>query len=379
MLNGSGMHRVAASMARAELAIGVESVLLDPFDTQQVGWESALDADVHVSHTHIPEWIGAHSFPKSCTKPYRWVFPVHGTPELVFEASVEDARLNGYNTGTSFAHHQRGMQMADAVMAFVPRHHALYDLATDKHTIIDLIPMGIDVDFWSGGTSLGRYAGKPSFFNSENQYPFKWGIELIRLWPWVRAELDEAVLHVVNIPGGLQRFVDVLSARYGSLHGAIIGAWSYDHANLRNILKSVDYYVSPVRYGDFNRMSMEAGASGVQVISYPGNDYADYWIPEGDQRRVAAELIRIGKGDVEPRAKSPVPTERDMAEATVHVYERILDRPQTNFALGEIPDALPDVVRHAIADARGSAFVAAPLALVKDDAPLVIVPSELSA
>lgn len=347
-------------MARAEVAIGVESRCLDPFDPAQTGWEWALDADVHISHTHIPEKIGALSFKKSVTKPYRWVFPVHGTPELVFEQSVEDARTNGYGSGTSFVHHQIGMQNADAVLAFVPRHRDLYDLATDKHTIIDLIPMGIDIPFWQAGTNIGKYDGRPSFFNCENQYPFKWGVELLRVWPLIRAELEEAVYHLTNIPGGLQRFVDVLAARYGSVRGAYVGSWSYDHANLRNILKQVDYYVSTVRYGDFNRISLEAGAAGTKVISNPGNVYADYWVPEGDQREMAKAIIAIGKGEVEPRAKTPIPSEQDMAQAAVHVYERILDRPRTNFALGEIPDALPLAMRDALMSVTGPGLHEAP-------------------
>lgn len=353
MLNSSGMHRVAEAMARSELALGIDTLLLDPFDPKQFRWDEALSADIHVSHTHIPERIGAHSFRKSCTKPYKWVFPVHGTPELVFESTIDDARLNGYGSGTSYAHHLIGMQEADAVITHWPRHQALYQLATDKHTIVDCVPMGVDHNFWANGTSAAKYDGSPSFYNCDNQYPFKWGIEIIRCWPWVRTELEQAVLHINNIPGAIQRFVDILAVRTGALRGAYIGTWSYDAANLRNILKSIDYYVSPVRYGDFNRISMEAGAVGAKVISFPGNDYADYWIPFGDQRDTAKALIQIGRGEMEPRHRLPVPTEQDMAQAMATVYERVLDRPQTNFALGGIPDALDWSTRAAVLTGMG--------------------------
>ena len=318
------MHRVAEAMARAERAEGATSRVFDPFDAKQLDWELTLDADVHVNHTHIPERYGDHSFKKSVTKPYRWVFPVHGTPEHVFENTIADAVANGYGNGMSYAHHQWGMQTADAVVTFWERHQALYQLATDKHTIIDLIPMGIDLPFWTAGKSKGKYMGKPSFYNCDNQHPFKWSIELIKLWPWVREELEEAVLHCTNIPMGIQRFVDTMATRYGGNHGAIIGNWSYQHEDLRNIFRSIDYYVSPVRYGDHNRVSMEAGAAGAKVISYPGNEYADFWMPEGDHRRVAEALIAIGRGDVEPRAdKRPSPSEPEMAQAMLALYARI--------------------------------------------------------
>lgn len=360
MLNRSGMHHVAASMAKAELTLGVETLLLDPFDKQQLRWEEALDADVHVNHTHIPARIGTASFKRSCTKPYRVVFPVHGTPELVLENSIKDAEGNGYGAGTSYAHHQIGMQTADAILTFWSRHQALYQLATDKHTIVDLIPMGIDVPYWQAGVCQGKYQGNPSFFNCDNAYAFKWALEIIRVWPWIFDGLDEeACLHVAYLPTLVHRFAELLAARNGSFRGAVIGNWSYDHNNLRNIFKSVDYYISPVRYGDHNRVSLEAAAAGTKLISYPGNIYADFWMPEGDQREVAKALIAIGKGEVAPRAdKMPVPTEQEMAEATINVYERILDRPKTQWAVGAtLSDALDPVVRDAILTSRGETFV----------------------
>lgn len=353
--NTSGMHRVAASMARAELTLGVESRCMDPFDPAQTGWAETLDADVHVNHTHLPDQFQGKSFKRQCTKPHLVVFPVHGTPELVFEMSVREAETNGYNAGTGLAQHQRGMQEADAIMAFVPRHRDLYKLATDKRTIVDLIPMGVDHEFWKNGVSFGHYAGRPAFFNCENAYAFKWAVDFLRVWPWVREELDDAVLHVSNIPVTLQRFVDVLIARTGAIYGTVAGSWSYDQNNLRNIFRQVDFYLSTVRYGDFNRLSMEAGAAGLPVISYPGNDYADYWMQEGDSRFAVRDLIAIGKGEVQPRAdKKPVPTEAEMAHATINVYERLLDRPQTNWAVGaELADALDPIVRDALLSATG--------------------------
>jgi glycosyltransferase involved in cell wall biosynthesis len=264
--------------------------------------------------------------------------------------SVKDAEKNDYNSGTSFEQHIWGMQTADAVWAFVPRHHWLYDLSTDKATKIDLIPMGIDVEFWKGGTSQGKYMGNPSFLTSENQYPFKWCAEFVKVWQAVRADLDDAVIHCTNIPGGIMPFMKMLVLRYGA-RGVILGTWSYDHQNLRNIFKQVDFYINPVRYGDFNRIGLEAAAAGCPLITYPGNEYADYWLPEGDHRAVTQTLIKIGKGEIAPRAdKLPVPTEAQMAYATINCYERLLGRTKTDFLNGgTLPDALPDVIREALA------------------------------
>jgi hypothetical protein len=105
-------------------------------------------------------------------------------------------------------------------------------------------------------------------------------------------------------------------------------------------------------------MSMEAAAAGTKVISYAGNPYADFWLSSYDHRQIAKDMIAIGKGEVAPRAdKLPVPTEQDMAEAMVNVYERVLDRPKTLWAMGQtLPDALDPMIRDALLSARGQTY-----------------------
>lgn len=343
--NGSGMHHVAETLARAELACGVESRCLDPHDALQDGWDFARAADVHVNHTHLPDEFQG--------KPH--VFVHHGTPEIVFELAVRDAEQNGYNTGTGMAQHFRLMQEADAIVTFWERHHALIDLMTDKATKVDLLPMGVDHAFWSGGTSHGHYLGKPALLNCENAYPFKWSVDFLRVWRWVWDKIPGATLHVANVPANLLPQIKLMTARSGAVYGTVAGSWTYDANNLRNIFKQVDFYLSTVRYGDHNRMSMEAGASGLKVISYPGNLYADYWMREGDIRETIKDLISILDGTTPPRAdKLPVPTEADMAHGMIHVYQRILGQPLTDFAVGEIPDALDVTLRDAMLSATGA-------------------------
>ena len=172
--------------------MGVDAKCVDPFDFEKdaEAAEWALDADIHVgAYTHPrPISTARKSFKQSLTKPWRVVFPVHGTPELIFEQTVESAKGNGYGTGRSYAGHQIGMQDADAIVTFWPRHRDLYDLATDKHTFVDCLPMAVDAAFWQAGVSAGKYAGDPSFFSCENQYAFKWAYEILRVWRLILLE-----------------------------------------------------------------------------------------------------------------------------------------------------------------------------------------------
>jgi hypothetical protein len=90
------------------------------------------------------------------------------------------------------------------------------------------------------------------------------------------------------------------------------------------VFNSVDYFIGLVRYGDFNRISLEANATGVKTISYSGNPYSDFWVPEGDQREIAKVLVEILNGNVEPRKKDIVPDIEETAKGMVKIYERIL-------------------------------------------------------
>jgi hypothetical protein len=377
--NGSGLSAVAASMARAEVARGHYSVVTDPLDPQEGGWIDALDSDVHVLHGGFPRTIGGKSFRKALTKPLALVYVMHSPPEYLFEHSVAEGVTNGYGAGMEWHRHQRLMQIADGLVTFCPRHQALYELATDKATIVDLIPMGMDLEFWR--TSEGpQYIdpmvtvleGEPRFLTCENQFPFKSAYDILRVWPWVRAELETATLHASNMPCDTEKWFWTLINRTGAIEGLFCGSWRYSKRELRGRFQNASFYVSPVRFGDSTRTNYEASAAGARVISYPGNEWADFWMHEGDHRRMARDLIAIGRGDVEPRPdKKPIPSEDDMAVAAIAVYERILDRVTAGVPGAALapPDPVPapEAAAHAVPEAIPAADVDAAAAALPGD------------
>jgi glycosyltransferase involved in cell wall biosynthesis len=93
------------------------------------------------------------------------------------------------------------------------------------------------------------------------------------------------------------------------------------HHDLRNVFSQIDFYLNPVRYGDFNRIGLEANASGCKVISYHGNPYADFWLSEGPQERQAKELISILSGNVAPLSRVEAPDISETALAMKEIYE----------------------------------------------------------
>lgn len=317
MFNKSGMNRVAESMVLAEKKIGIDAHLVDVQNDAK--WGEVEDADVHISHTHFPDVMR-----NRVTKPLRIAWVGHGTPEHVFKMAVEAGSKDTYGFADGVMLLQHWLRTADAIVTFWPRHQAIYQSMCDKHTTVDCIPLGVDKAFWAGGVSRGKYQGAPSLFSCENAHDIKWPLDILIAWPWIYPKHYGACLHVAYLPNNIHRWFFPLVNANGSSYSAHISGLTWGHEDLRNILKSVDYYIGLVRYGDFNRMSMEAGAAGLPLISYRGNPYADYWITEGDQRQIAEEVLDIIKGVTPKREKLDVPSDLDMANAMKQIYERIL-------------------------------------------------------
>lgn len=315
--NGSGMHRVAESLVTAEQARGLDSALADP--TIEATWDFHVDSDIHVVHTHLPNKLR-----KMVTKPLRIVWVGHGTPDHVFQSACEEFDHGNYGHGDPIGLTMEWIKTAHARVTFWDRHAWIYDrmLSTGSRKT-DVIPMGVDTDFWGQGVTAGKFAGEPSFFTAENPHWIKTPYDLFTAWGTVSDEFPEAKLHSVYVPRDMHRAFFPWFNQMGSFWNAYVSAAVYPREWLRNAFQSTDYFVGLVRYGDFNHLCMQANAAGATTISYPGNPYSDFWIPEGDQRLIAEHLIRISKGDVSPRQKLPVPRIEDTATAMVKVYEDI--------------------------------------------------------
>ena len=316
--NGSGMFRVAESFAKAESAIGLDSVLIDLSKIET--WGAAEDADVHITHTHFPA-----DFAKRCTRPLRVVWVGHGTPDHTMQSAVEEAeRANyGHSDGVMLALHW--LKTAHAKVTFWERHKWIYDrVLTTGARPTDLIPLGVDREFWSAGKTAGKFAGEPSVLTCENPHYIKWPYDLFTAWPTVCDEFPKASLHAAYVVKDHHRAFFPWFNALGAFYHAYITLGAFAQGGLRNALQSVDFFCGLVRYGDLNHLSLQASAAGTKTISYTGNPHADFWIPEGDQREIAKHLIAILRGDAKPRTPTPVPDIKDTAEAMRRVYEGIV-------------------------------------------------------
>ena len=315
MGNKSGMHRVAESISLAERALGVNSILINLDNPKE--FSKGDDADVHISHTHLPDVY------QRMDKGQKIVWVGHGVPEHVFHQAVEKGLMGGYGHGDAWMLCQFWLQNSDAIVTFWPRHAKIYQDLCDRGRKIDVIPMGIDLDFFRPVASAGKYTGAPSVFSAENSHYIKWPLDLFIMWPWIVREIPTATLHAIYVPNDQHRWFFPLVNRNGCSYSAYITGMVFDHTGLRNAFCSTDYYMGLVRYGDHNRVMMEAKACGCKTISYKGNIYSDYWIDEGDQRCSSEQVVAILNGEVEPRVSAPVPSIVDTAKAMLQIYRRI--------------------------------------------------------
>jgi len=321
MFNKSGMHRVAESLVAAEKKLGLDSTLINIHELGQAQIiEQGTDGDIQVSHTHFPDYMR-----KNLSKPLKLVWVGHGTPEHVFQTSVEAGQNKGYGHGDGWMLVQHWLQTADACVTFWPRHQKIWQSLCDKHTIVDCVPLGVDKSFWIPAPTKGKFAGSPSVFTAENGHYIKWPLDLFILWPWVYPHVKgNALLHACYLPNDQHRWFFPLVNRNGCSYASHISPLVWAPAALKNVHNSVDYYIGLVRYGDFNRACLEANSCGTKTISYIGNPYSDFWLPEGDQRVMADELIKILNKEVEPRKKEIVPDIEETAKGMKAIYERIL-------------------------------------------------------
>ena len=319
LMNKSGMNRVAESICEAEKKLGIDSNLIDIQNAKE--WEKVYDADIHVSHTHFPDIMK-----RRITKPLKLVWVGHGAPEYVFQSSVEAGTQGKYGFGDSWQLVQHWLQTADALVTFWDRHQYIWQSMCDKNTKVDKVSLGVDKEFWKKIPTRGKFQGEPSVFTCENQHYIKWALDLFFVWGDIcnRVKGDNPILHAIYMPRDMHRWFFTLANRNGTTYHSHISDQSFGHEDLRNAFNSIDYYLGLVKTGDYNRVSLEANASGATTISYAGNPYSDYWVHEGDQRILATELTAILNGEVEKRKKDIVPDISETAKGMKEIYERLL-------------------------------------------------------
>lgn len=316
--NGSGMFAVAKTLHEAERKLGLDSHLVNVDEIPSDRWDQYGDSDIHVPHTHFP-----NEMRKRLTRPLKMIFPSHGTPELIVHTAIEGIK-QGYGHGDPLQLWMYWMKTADAIVTFWPRHQMIMQSMADKNTRVYLAPLGLDLEFWGQAKSKGKFTGTPSVMLSENSWFMKWGYDMFVCWPFIYEQIPDAVLHATYVPTDQHRVWLPLINRNGAHYGMHISPIIWSHEELRHVLNSVDYYWSGVRYGDMNRINLEALASGAKVISYRGNPFSHYWVTEGSQVEMIKELVPILKGEVEPRVPDSIPTDTEMAQSFKEIYESVL-------------------------------------------------------
>ena len=320
--NPSGLNMMSVHMAVAEKKLGIDSYVTfstdpefalkpnDPSQIEFISQKDAMEADIHVSHSSTPKDAKG-----------KVVHFAHGTPETNMYLSMEEQINHGSRARYLMASAIASVNHNDATVTFWPRHQYIWK-SLAPHARIELVPMGQNTDFWKPVIPQYKWPGDPSIFNCENCHNIKWPLDLFLAFPEVMRETN-AVLHAHYIPQNQHHLWYPIITANAVITRAFISSTIFDSTTLRDAFSAVDYYVNPVRYGDFNTIGLQAKACGCKVISYKGNPYSDFWLDEGDQRVIARQLIDIFKGNVQPRVTEKVPVMEDMAKAMIKIYETL--------------------------------------------------------
>ncbi len=312
--NGSGLHHMARDISEAENKLGLDSITIDTL--QPTTWDTGVDADVHVIHSHIPDHIKARA--------KKLVYVAHGTPEHCFQSAVETGLNSGYGASDPWMMLMHYLQTADVTVTWWPRHRAILQCIGGRHARVEPVPMGIDKTAFAPMPTRGRWVGEPSVLTAENCHYIKWPLDLFMLWPWVFKDVPKATLHSWYLPRDQHRWFMPLVYSNGTAYKSFLSPAPLSQPDLVNAFCSVDFYIGLVRYGDFDRLTMECKSCGCKLISYAGNEYADYWITEGDQRIMAEQLVKILQGETPPRPNPLAPPDiSETATAMAKIYETI--------------------------------------------------------
>lgn len=323
----SGLHHMARAMIESETRLGLDSAFVNVDKSEEWQKGHAVDADIHVVHSRFPDIQYARIRNRTGKEP-KIVFVSHGIPEWNMELALNQFNIEGaevYRPLDYWYLTRHWLREADAFVVLNPRQQAVYQTMCQKGRTIDLVPMGVDTTFWAEGKSQ-HFEGQPAVWMSENQARIKWALDVFTAWPFITKEVPQAFLHAHYIPFDMQRFLIDFANSNGTSYRANITARTFSHETLRDMWKGFDFNLATTRYGDNTVLTMQAEAAGLKTISYPGNEYASYWMPEGDQRVMAKTLVSIFRGEVPMRVKLPVPTLEEMGRAMIAVYERLLDR-----------------------------------------------------
>lgn len=326
LLNQSGMHHLALAVAEGERRLGHDALVLDAADPSL--WRNPLhmDADVYAIHSRCA--LSDLAFIRDVMgREPRIVFYSHGIPEDTIGLAMNDVLLvERPEVLDHWSLTRYWLARADAFVVFNDRQRSLFQTMTSKGRIVDCVPFGVDTTFWADGPKDAPHLrGTPAVWTSENQLRVKWALDLLLAWPFVAERIPEAHLHAHYIPFQIHRwFVDIANTN-GAAYSATITPKYFPHDLLRHLWRGCDFMVATSAYGDPTCLSQQAEAAGLKVISHPGNPYASYWVPFGDQRIMADQMVGIFQGYLPPREdKTPVPTLEQMAHGTTAVYNRIL-------------------------------------------------------
>lgn len=335
----SGMYESTKDQIKYERRAGLQSDFCDPHDKYKDGdptkiddgWltlishDQAKEADVWVLHSYIPESVKS-LFDKKIT-----VAVLHGPNEhMLLKEWTTDRKEDAFNL------HINIMWRYDATVAINQHEYDILRLYDEKRRL-RYIPNSIDLERYMGDAPgpAWQYINHPAICSFDVPRLEKLPAHIIWSMPKIAERIPTARLNLYSLtlePIGTWR--NIFCRSHERRLEALCESIQLENKNLRPFMRGADIVFNNNFSGIASRVSMEAMAMGVPVVSY-GGDYTPYIARIFDLDSIAEQVERCWRdmeadeGAVRERARAYARDNYDRGKAVQQyaaLYEELREK-----------------------------------------------------
>ena len=287
----SGMYESVKDQIKYERREGIESDFVDTIDGRtnvtDDGWltpiavEKALDADIWVPHSKIPEVLKPHWTTKKV------IYVLHGPSEHMLQKEWNTDRKVA-----AFDSHVQILWKYHATVVLNKHERDIMELY-DEHGRLHYIPNSIDLERVQVNAPAWEYDIRPSIVSFDVPRLEKLPAHILWAMPRIQKKIPTAKLNLFSLTLssiGMWRNLICKSKRRHLQQGCCENI-QLENRNLRPFMMGADIGFNNNFSGIASRVTMEMQALGVPVVSY-GGEYTKYHAKIFDLDSIARQITR---------------------------------------------------------------------------------------
>jgi len=300
------MYESVKDQIKYERRAGIKSDLVDPHKEEggekynllddgwysPIPWEAAKEADIWVMHYTIPEKL-MPLFDQKIT-----VAVLHGPTEHCLLKEWTSELKN-----RSFDSHVSCLWKYDATVVINQHEFDIMKLYDEKERL-HYIPNSIDLERVPQEGPIWQYDHRPAIASFDVTRLEKLPVHILWASPKIVGKIPGARVNIFSLPIPQFSFYrDLICKKHKRQFESdlFIEIFALENMNLFPFMRGADIVFNNNFSGIASRVSMEAMAMGVPVVSY-GGDYTKYHAKIFDLDSIAEEIERCWKDLIKPRS-----------------------------------------------------------------------------